>query len=300
MQTIKKIVSAFFELLGFEIRRLGQTGREPRRARELALLEAKETISELLEAKETISELLENEKLIQQRRSQQIPGLLGILGAFPQNSDRAAELYKDIRGQLAQDFLALCVNGFKSGGFFVEFGATNGLDLSNTHLLEHRFKWSGILVEPGRVWQAALKGNRSCHIETKAVWSESGLDLNFIETTVAELSTFSQFKTADFHTRVGEEYVVRTISLMDLLEKYDAPRRVDFLSMDTEGSELDILMSLDFERYSFALICVEHNFSDSRVPVNELLVSKGYRRVLEKYSQFDDWYVDSQLSVFNI
>jgi hypothetical protein len=47
-----------------------------------------------------------------------------------------------------QDIWALYENGFKYDGFFVEFGATNGIDGSNTYFLEKDYYWTGILAEP--------------------------------------------------------------------------------------------------------------------------------------------------------
>ena len=52
------------------------------------------------------------------------------------------------RSQLRQDIFVLCTLDFKRNGFFVEFGATNGVDLSNSYLLETEFNWTGILAEP--------------------------------------------------------------------------------------------------------------------------------------------------------
>src|SRR6056297_216441 len=56
------------------------------------------------------------------------------------------------KSQLRQDLFVLSELGFKQHGFFVEFGATNGIDLSNTYLMEARFGWNGILAEPARLW----------------------------------------------------------------------------------------------------------------------------------------------------
>ncbi|NKB76872.1 MAG: hypothetical protein GKR96_07435 [Gammaproteobacteria bacterium] len=56
------------------------------------------------------------------------------------------------KSQLRQGLFALSELSFKQGGFFVEFGATNGVGLSNTHLLETKFGWKGILAEPAKLW----------------------------------------------------------------------------------------------------------------------------------------------------
>ena len=63
------------------------------------------------------------------------------------------------KSQLGQEIFALIENDFKRDGFFVEFGATNGLELSNTHLLEKEFGWTGILAEPAKTWHEDLYKN---------------------------------------------------------------------------------------------------------------------------------------------
>ncbi len=84
---------------------------------------------------------------------------------------------------------------------------------------------------------------------------------------------------------------VETISLNDLLLEHGAPRHVDFLSVDTEGSEFEILNALDFDRWRPRTIAVEHNFTPLREKLFDLLSAQGYRRMWEGFSRFDDWYV---------
>ena len=127
------------------------------------------------------------------------------------------------KSQLWQDIFVLIETKFKKNGFFVEFGATNGIDLSNTYLLEKDFGWNGILAEPANVWQQDLKKNRSAYIETECVWSESGKTLSFNMVKNAEFSTLNDFNNRDQHYRIREDgilYNVTTISLRDLLKKY--------------------------------------------------------------------------------
>ena len=88
-----------------------------------------------------------------------------------------------------------------------------------------------------------------------------------------------------------KEYTVKTVSLNDLLERYKAPYDIDYLSIDTEGTELEILRTFDFNKYSFSVITVEHNFSSDRDGQYDLLSKNGYRRILENVSYVDDWYL---------
>jgi len=204
------------------------------------------------------------------------------------------------KSQLHQDLMVLLANGMKRNGYFVEFGATNGIDFSNSYLLEKGFAWRGILAEPARIWHDALRANRSAEIELSCVWSKSGESLRFCESRSPELSTIRTFAEEDFHAQSrknAREYLVETISLMDLLEKHAAPREIDYLSIDTEGSEYEILNAFDFERYGISVITCEHNYSSNRGDIYRLLSSQGFERKFVSMSKFDDWYFHRSLGL---
>ena len=203
------------------------------------------------------------------------------------------------RAQLFQDLFVIFVLKGKRGGFFVEFGATNGLDLSNTAILEKDLQWNGVLAEPAICWHAALKNNRSAMVDHRCVWSKTGETLAFRETEIAELSTLATLADADCHrdTRTkGKDYLVNTVSLNDLLKTHNCPRQIDYLSIDTEGSELEILRAFKFDDYDIGIMTVEHNFREpDRKAIFDLLSSKGFVRLFEAVSKFDDWYVKRSL-----
>jgi FkbM family methyltransferase len=210
------------------------------------------------------------------------------------NQEELDALTAKSKAQLRQDMFVLAELGFKKDGYFVEFGATNGIDLSNTYLLEKEMGWTGILAEPARVWQDALKANRNCHISFDCVWSKSHELLPFNQASAAELSTIDTFSSVDEHAqarKTGDKYEVYTVSLLDLLNKYKAPKVIDYLSIDTEGSEFDILSAFDFDAYKIKVITCEHNYTPMREKIYDLLTSKGYTRKLTNISRFDDWYV---------
>ena len=199
------------------------------------------------------------------------------------------------RSQLRQDLFVIVELKGKKNGFFVEFGATNGIELSNTYLLETEFSWTGILAEPARVWERQLKINRpNASITTLCVWKDSNLSLIFNETNAGELSTIDSFSEKDgfLNARLGgEKYTVETISLNDLLQLHRAPKIIDYLSIDTEGSEYEILKAFNFNEYDIRIITVEHNYTPQRQLIYDLLTSYGFKRKYEKISAWDDWYV---------
>lgn len=202
------------------------------------------------------------------------------------------------KAQLSQDLFVLDYLKRKRNGYFLEFGATDGHYLSNTFLLEKEFGWNGILAEPGRSWHVKLHENRNCIIDHRCVWSKSDEVLNFNETSEGELSTIDLFVGSDWHAGKRNEkniYKVETISLNKLLSEHNAPFEIDYLSVDTEGSEYEILSAFDFSKYKIKIITVEHNFTRIREDLYRLLTANGFKRVFETISQFDDWYINESL-----
>jgi hypothetical protein len=127
-------------------------------------------------------------------------GIRGLIQSYVQGNPNelgglftryCASNFMNSYAQLFQDLLVIFLMQGKRNGFFVEFGATNGRDLSNTFALEQHFGWKGLLAEPAKCWQAALKANRKAAIDTRCVWRQTGVKLEFKETENAEFSTLS-------------------------------------------------------------------------------------------------------------
>ena len=204
------------------------------------------------------------------------------------------DMLQESRAQFRQDVFALAESRFKHKGFFVEFGGTDGVTGSNSYLLESQFAWNGIVAEPASRFHADLKANRNCVLDFRAVWSHTGETLAFKEAKIGALSTFQFLESNDHyraHRKKGKIYPVETVSLVDLLDQAGAPQEIDYISLDTEGSELAILLAFDFSRYQFNAITVEHNFSRNRTAIRTCLEEAGYRQVHADISGVDDWFV---------
>jgi FkbM family methyltransferase len=198
------------------------------------------------------------------------------------------------RAQFLQDLWVAYELKSRRNGYFVEFGGTDGIKFSNSYGLETELGWNGIVAEPARIWYPAIRDNRGCAIDDRCVWTTSGETLRFNQPPIAAHSTIDSFSDLDnlAHTRTeGLRYDVTTVSLIDLLAHWRAPRRIDYLSIDTEGSEYDILNAFDWDAHEFRVITVEHNFTPKREQIHTLLTGLGYRRKFEALSDVDDWYV---------
>jgi hypothetical protein len=111
------------------------------------------------------------------------------------------------------------------------------------------------------------------------------------------LSTVSVYKISqnvDQDAGMPKKYPVETISLLDLLEKHGAPKIIDYLSIDTEGSEFKILSEFDFSKYDFQIITCEHNYGPQQSAIRDLMNSNGYTLVHESFTDCDDWFVKQQ------
>ena len=192
------------------------------------------------------------------------------------------------KSQHRQDLFALKELKLKKNGFFVEFGATDGVSGSNTYLLEKEFGFNGILAEPNPKQRKNISSERDAIIVEECVWTKSGKKLEFVDD--GDLSTLNIFKKFENNK---SSFFVNTISLTDMLDRYNAPSLIDYISIDTEGSEYDILLIHDFSKYNFSVITVEHNFTDQRDKIFKLLSKNGYKRKYEELSLQDDWYTFS-------
>lgn len=200
--------------------------------------------------------------------------------------------------QLGQDLNVLNFYANKKNGFYIEIGANDGITLSNTYLLATRYNWKGICVEPNpKNFNLLCKNRPYAACCSNAVYIESNkeviFDIALSNHLLSGISThIDHLKGIVDNNKT--QIIVKTITLNDLLEKYNAPLFIDYMSLDTEGSELEILKSVDLTKYIFGLIDIEHNFIEPRrSQIRELLESNGY--IFVKENKWDDCYKHSSI-----
>ena len=182
---------------------------------------------------------------------------------------------------------------FKRQGYFVDIGAGDGIIGSNTFLLEKFYNWRGICVDPNPTFLKSLCGSRDCLISDLAVYKQSGKVLPF--------KHLQQHRTEfiGWHFRSGlaenvdktsvqfDDHRVYSITLNDLLELYAAPKEIDYISIDTEGSEVDILGNFDFDKYNIKFFTIESNNEENRNKVIDIM-SKNKYNIIEDLESKED------------
>lgn len=187
--------------------------------------------------------------------------------------------------------IARCLPEWNKGeGFYVELGANDGVTGSNSLVLEAFYGWRGVLVEPvGQVF-ASLGKNRSRR--RNKLYNAACVSFSYkepdLEIAVSNLMSTPLGLDSDLEDPIGHAtygLVVQNLpaglvlervearTLNDILVEAGTPRRVNFLSVDVEGAELEVLKGIDFDLFSFDFILVEcRSFPRMR----QFLNGKGY------------------------
>jgi FkbM family methyltransferase len=190
--------------------------------------------------------------------------------------------------QLNQDLNVVEFFNSKKDMYFIDIGANDGKTLYNTFLLEKQYNWKGICSEPLPSAFEKLSKCRNVICDNNAVFSKSGLSLEFSESEL--FSGITKFINKWENAKKGNKIIVKTITLQNLLDNYKAPKIIQYFSLDTEGTELEILKSVDFSTYTFLYINLEHNAVEPRrSEIRKLLLNNGY--LYRGENKWDDDYI---------
>lgn len=161
----------------------------------------------------------------------------------------------------------------KKDGFFVEIGADDGICFSNSNFFEKELNWKGICIEPRKEAYNKLIKNRNCICENVALCNnEEIVDFMDIKGYGIGLSGIVKEYDKRHIERINKEikhkdnkgkeiYKIKTKKLCDILDKHSVTK-IDFLSIDTEGCELKILETIDFNKVFIDVITIEDNYND--------------------------------------
>ncbi len=202
------------------------------------------------------------------------------------------------KSQHGQDKLVAKFFGPSYKGFFLELGAGDGVDLSNTYYFEKVLGWDGICIEAVENNYKKLINNRTCVCLNECVSSGNDEEY-FVEADL--LGGLLKFFALDRAKRVNEEcphaeiVTKQCTTLRKILDKYCHRKQIDYFSLDTEGSELELLLSFPFDDYRILWLTVEHNYyTDIRNGIHELMLKNNFNYVCS--IGCDDVYVNREIS----
>ena len=172
----------------------------------------------------------------------------------------------------------------KKNGFFVDVGAYDGIESSNTYYLEHELGWDGICIESHPDYFSKLTQVRSVKCINKAAMPYKGHAI---------------FKGIETFPAPGPQPgAVECDTLDAILTDMGSPKDIDYMSLDIEGHELSLLESFPFDKWNISLLTVEHNLyligDRFKTKIFEVMSSNGYNRVVEDVmcptGPYEDWY----------
>jgi FkbM family methyltransferase len=169
----------------------------------------------------------------------------------------------------------------KIKGYFVDIGAHDGVTFSNSKFFEE-LGWDGICIEPNPKIFSILENNRKCKCVKKAISNKIGLSQFFQITEGPDmLSGLVDEFTDSAIVRIHQELESFSESFdyinveCDLFENIVPNNKIDFLSLDTEGNEMKILQTIDFNKFNIKIITIENNDYDNKF--FDYLTSKQYQ-----------------------
>ena len=179
----------------------------------------------------------------------------------------------------------------KLQGFYVDVGAYHPLEGNNTYLLYKKNKWSGINIDINLFSIELFKIARSKDVNLNIGISNSKkLQAVYFRKNINMLNTLNKkIAKTHFHNGFFKKYI-KTDKLSDIIKKTKYKnKKIDFLNIDVEGVELNVLKSLNFKKYDPKLICIEiHNHEEMynhntdyllRNPIYKFLLAKKYKVV---------------------
>jgi FkbM family methyltransferase len=185
---------------------------------------------------------------------------------------------------------------YAADGFYIEVGANDPRQNSLTYILE-RLGWTGMLIDPLRKCYEKLVRDRprSRCFHCACVSAEKIGKITLHAPDPASVVATVEKNVDDFDITYGYTETCDAVTLESLVQQV-GPTRIDFLSLDTEGTELDVLQGFDLRRHRPRLILLEDKLYN--LAKHQYLVGQGYRLV--KRTMLNNWYVPAEPGALKI
>jgi FkbM family methyltransferase len=199
--------------------------------------------------------------------------------------------------QLGQDKFVDEYLQFKENGTFIEIGAHDGRSCSNTLFFEEKRNWKGICIEPGpEEFKKLIENRKSININACVSDYDGQSEFTYIEGYSMMLSGLSENYNYTHQNRIEHEVnsnggeiskiEMPVFKLQTILDEHNISD-IDYCSIDTEGSEFNIIKSIDFDKTNIKIFSIENNYGTD--DIKNYLETKGY--ILYTKIQWDDIFI---------
>jgi len=170
----------------------------------------------------------------------------------------------------------------KTPGIYVEFGARDGKEHSNTYFYEFGLGWTGLLVEfEDSEFNKLVKNRPGSLVIQGAVCKEHKIKEFALSKNIGWHGDPDHY-TSHRKPLLGKKVKVKCYTLNELLTE-SGIRYIDYMTVDTEGSELSLLEVFDFNLFVVDIIQIEVLMGEKEIKqkIHQLLISKGYDHIID-------------------
>jgi FkbM family methyltransferase len=176
--------------------------------------------------------------------------------------------------------------GYKNG-FYVDVGAHDGISINNTLYFEKNNNWTGINIEPNKEVFNNLVNNRRNNINLNIAVCNNDGETDFLCNTgyTEMLSGIKDNYDIRHLERIEKENIeknsvtkiikVKTKKLETIFNEYNI-LHINYLSIDVEGSEFEVIKSINFDKVFIDVIGFENNYDENSTPIIKYLEDKNY------------------------
>ena len=190
---------------------------------------------------------------------------------------------------LINNFFNYEKNGLKKNGYFVDLACADGIKYNNTYFLEKYLNWTGILIEPNPKFKDSIEKYRISNYVNYCIGQNNTdivdfrIDNKMLGGIVGE-SFDNNTRNRNKELASYETITLQTRTLESVLHEFNAPKIIDYLSLDVEGAEEFILKNFNFKKYKFKFLTIERPSADLDIKLD----SEDYAQV--HHSGMDVFY----------
>ena len=183
-------------------------------------------------------------------------------------------------------------NGLKRNGYFVDLAAADPINASNTYFIEKYLGWNGLLIEPNPKFASLLRKVRTSKVVEKVVGNKDNQNVKFRVDTMTLGKVLNNQLPKKTLFEKPKIINLKTITLEKILDDNSAPEVMDYLSLDVEGYEWEVIKDFNFDKYKWKVM----NIENSNLEIDLLLDKHGYIQIMHR--NFDTFYIHKDFISF--